>query len=436
MGVGVSGLGVYLDRRLLIVLAMGFSSGLPLALSGATLSYWLKTVGVSKSAIGLFALVGLAYSLKFLWAPLFDHVAAPVIGRLTGGRRRPWMLVTQTGLILALLATGATDPATAPWWTALAAVFVALFSASQDIVIDAYRIEILREDQQGAGAAVTQYGYRIGILASGAGGLYLSEMLSWFGVYAVMAGLVGIGMMTTLLCPEPDQPVIRHRTARPIERVRIAVIDPFVEFMRRRRWPAILGFVVLYKLGDAIAGVMATPFYVELGFSADEIATVSKIFGLGATVLGIFIGGWLVGAIGLARSLLIGGILQGGSTLMYAVLALAGHDVPTLAATIFVENVTGGIGSAAFVAYLSSLCAREFTATQYALLTSLSAMGRTLLASSGGFIAERLDWVTFFGVAAFLALPGIALLLYLIQGGLDRGNATADQPPEPAAGAS
>lgn len=421
-----AGLKVYLDRRILIVLAMGFSSGLPLALSGATLNYWLRTEGVSKTGIGLFALVGLSYSLKFLWAPLFDHVTAPLIGASTG-RRRSWMIVTQLGLILSLLGTGLTDPALSPWMTALGAVFIAFFSASQDIVIDAYRIEILRQDQQGAGAAVTQYGYRIGLLASGAGALYLSQTLSWFGVYACMAALVGVGMVTALLCPEPAMINQRSHAATPADRLRQAVVEPFAEFTRRRHWVTILGFVVLFKLGDAVAGVMSVPLYVDLGFTAQEIATVSKIFGLAATILGIFLGGWLVAAVGMARALLIGAVLQGGSTIFYALLAMVGHDVPVLAVSIFLENVTGGIGSAAFVAYLSILCVRAFTATQFALLTSLAAFGRTVLASSGGFLADHLGWIPFFITATALALPGIGLLLILMRDGLETGDAVTEE---------
>ncbi|MBI3512548.1 MAG: MFS transporter, partial [Proteobacteria bacterium] len=272
---------------------MGFSSGLPLALSGATLSYWLASVGVPKTDIGLFALVGLAYNLKFLWSPLFDNVVAPWLGRGLG-RRRAWGILTQLGLIAALLATGASDPAVSPLHTALCAVFVAFFSASQDIVIDAYRVEILEERQQGAGAAVTQYGYRIGLLVAGAGALYLSTVLSWFGVFAVMAGFVGLGIVIFLVSPEPRRAAVPTPRATPKERLYDALIGPFVDFSKRSGWPLVLGFVVLFKLGDALAGIMATPFYVELGFSAVEIANISKIFGLAATMLGIFCGGLMV----------------------------------------------------------------------------------------------------------------------------------------------
>jgi PAT family beta-lactamase induction signal transducer AmpG len=395
---------------------MGFSSGLPLALSGATLSFWLAKVGVSKTDIGLFALVGLAYNLKFLWSPLFDNVVAPWLGRGLG-RRRAWGILTQLGLIAALLAAGASDPSVSPLGTALCAVLVAFFSASQDIVIDAYRVEILEERQQGAGAAVTQYGYRIGMLASGAGALFLSTVLSWFWVYAVMAALVGLGVLLFLVSPEPTRGADTRAPARgtPADRLREAIIEPFADFSRHSGWIVILAFVVLFKLGDALAGNMATPFYVEMGFSAEEIATVTKVFGLAATTLGIFCGGLLVAQMPLPRALLISGVLQLASNWMFALQAMLGHDVAFLTLTIFTENFTGGIGSAAFVAYLSSLCTLKYTATHYALLSSLATFGRTLLSSPAGWFADRLDWVTFFLATSVAALPGLLLLLYLMR---------------------
>lgn len=410
------GFSAYLDRRVLIVLVMGFSSGLPLALTGATLSYWLAKVGVSKTDIGLFALVGLAYNFKFLWSPLFDNVAAPWIGRRLG-RRRAWAIVTQLGLIGSLLLVGASDPAVSPLTTALCAVLVAFFSASQDIVIDAYRVEILDAEQQGAGAAVTQYGYRIGMLASGAGALLLSEFVDWFAVYAVMAALVAVGAVVFLLSPEPALRADAAPTKRatPADRLREAIIEPFADFARHHGWAVILAFVVLFKLGDALAGNMATPFYVEMGFTALEIAGVTKVFGLIATTLGIFCGGLLVAQTTLARALLISGVLQLMSNWVFAVQAVVGHSVPFLTVTIFTENFTGGVGSAAFVAYLSSLCTLKYTATHYALLSSLATFGRTLLSSPAGWLAERLDWVTFFLATSAAAVPGLLLLVYLMR---------------------
>lgn len=404
----------YADRRLLVVLAMGFSSGLPLALTGATLSYWLRTVGLSRTDIGLFSLIGIAYNVKFLWAPVLDHVAAPFFLRHLG-RRRSWALVTQLGLVAALLWVGSTDPATAPFDTALAALFVAIFSASQDIAIDAYRVEILDPHQQGAGAAMTQYGYRIGLLAAGAGALLLSTYLDWFGVYAVMALLVGVGMLTVLLCDEPGGDRVLSRGPRAGESfLHHAVVAPLLDLANRPRWYVILPFVVLYKLSDALAGVMTTTFYVDLHFTAAEIAGVTKVVGLAATVLGVFAGGALVARMGLMWTLMVGGIVQAATNALFSLLAVMGHDVGMLAVAVFLENFTSGVGSAALVAYLSSLCSFAFTATQYALLSSLAAIGRTILSSGGGWLADRMDWASFFLLTTFAGLPGLILLLWLI----------------------
>jgi PAT family beta-lactamase induction signal transducer AmpG len=402
----------YRDRRLLIILAMGFSSGLPLALTLSTLSYWLRTLGVSKTSIGLFGIATLAYNFKFVWAPLFDHVTVPLIGRL--GRRRSWMIVMQILVAAAMVATGMTDPATGPFWTAAGIVCLAFFSASQDIVIDAYRVEILDETRQGAGAAVTQYGYRIGMLTSGAGALYLSEILPWSGVYAAMAALMGVGVLTALISPEPDLgPVAVRRAVGFGPRLREAIIDPFVEFTTRTKWVWILLLIILFKLADAVAERMTIPLYVDLGFTADEIATGSKIFGVLATLLGIFVGGWLVGAIGLFRALLIGAIAQSLTLWSYAGLAIAGHDRLVFTAALFLDNFSAGAAAAAFVAYVAMLCSRQHTATQLALLTSLAIVGRTFFASGGGWLADHLSWVQFFLSTSLLGIPGIVLLIYL-----------------------
>jgi PAT family beta-lactamase induction signal transducer AmpG len=402
-------LGVYRDPRILAILLMGFASGLPLALTGATLSIWLKQSGITLTAIGLFAQAGLAYNLKFLWAPAMDRVRLPVLTACFG-RRRGWALLIQFLLALAILALGASSPATELGRVFLCAVVVAFLSASQDIVIDAYRVDLLTADEQGAGAAATQVGYRIGMLASGAGALYLAQYLSWFAAYAVMAGLIVAGMIVILATREPQRP---PEIAGPW--LATAVVAPFADFARRRQWLLILIFVVLYKFGDALAGVMAGPFYVGLGFALTEIANVAKVFGVAASIAGVFLGGLAVYRWGLMRALLLCGALQMGSNLMYLAQLWAGHDVGMLAVTIATENVTGGMASAAFVAYLSSLCSPAFTATQYALLSALAATARTVLASSGGFFADRLGWGVFFVLSTAACLPGLALLLYLMR---------------------
>ena len=425
---------VYLDRRVLAILFLGFSEGLPLALTGATLSVWLREGGISKTAIGLFALVTMPYALKFVWAPLIDRLRLPVVTRLFG-RRRGWALVTQVGLMAALVGLGSTDPVTQLWWTAFFSVVVAFCSASQDIVIDAFRVEVLEENQQAAGAAVLVLGYRFGMLAAGAGALYIAEFFGWHMAYYVMAGLVSVGMVTILLNREPcvaasaesqarerhvadwlaQRPHLTGRQADLLAWFYGAVVAPFVEFMTRPAWAGVLLFIACYKLGDVLAGVMAAPFYVDLGFEKTEIANVTKLFGLWATIVGGLAGGVLVGRIGVMRGLLVGGVMQMASNLGYVMLAWVGHDVSALAVTVAVENVCGGIATAAFVAYLSSLCNVAYTATQYALLSSFYKLGGDLFGASSGWLADRMDWVSFFLLSMGGALPGLMVLLWLMS---------------------
>ncbi|MGH3818991.1 MAG: AmpG family muropeptide MFS transporter [Pseudonocardiaceae bacterium] len=413
-------LGVYREPRLVTIFLLGFASGLPLALTGATLAIWLTELGLPLTSVGLFAALGVPYNVKFLWSPLLDRVPVPVLTRRLG-QRRSWLLVIQLALAGAIMALGATRPREAPWWTALAALSVAFLSASQDIVIDAYRIETAPEHEQGASAAMTQYGYRLGLLASGAGALLLATLLPWPWVYTAMAGLLSIGMLTTLLAPEPVRAV-----AAPVPFPE-SVIAPFTEFFRRQG-PAvallILAFIVCYALGDAFATTMATPFYVRTGFSKTEIATVTKVFGLGATLAGVFLGGLAVSRYGVLKALLVCGIGHALSNLMFATQALAGHHVGVLVCTITIENLAGGMASAAFVAYLSVLCNVTYTATQYALFTSFMALGRTVLSSTSGWVADQAGWIGFFLISTLLALPGLAILTWLMH----------HHPPRPAFG--
>jgi MFS transporter, PAT family, beta-lactamase induction signal transducer AmpG len=405
----LSSLRVYRDPRIIAIMLMGFASGLPLALTGATLAIWLKESAITLTAIGLFAPVGISYNLKFLWAPAMDRVRLPFL-TARFGRRRGWALLIQFLLALAILALGLSDPATSLTRVAICALIVAFLSASQDIVIDAYRVELLDKDEQGAGAAATQIGYRVGMLASGAGALYLAQYFSWTAAYGVMAVLVLLSMIVIIATREPHAPpVVRGAW------LVTTVVAPFADFAKRRFWLLILIFVVLYKFGDALAGVMSGPFYIELGFEKSEIASITKVFGVIASIVGVSLGGVAVYRWGLMRALLICGALQMASNLMYIVQLWAGHDVGMLAVTIASENVTGGMASAAFVAYLSSLCNTAFTATQYALLSALAATARTLLASSGGFFADHLGWGSFFVLATACCLPGLALLLFLMR---------------------
>jgi MFS transporter, PAT family, beta-lactamase induction signal transducer AmpG len=397
---------------------MGFSSGLPLPLTFATLSFWLSEAGVSRSAIGLFTLAGFSYNYKFLWSPLIDRLPIPLLTRRLG-RRRSWALTIQLLLAAAIFLLGQTDPATELSRTVFFAVLVAFLSASQDIVIDAYRIELLRPEEQGAGAAATQWGYRFGLLASGAGALSAAAFLSWASSYAVMAGLMLVGIVTVLLTPEPapPQPFSSGEEADDAPRLgawfRGAIVDPFSDIIRRPGWVTILVFLVLYKFGEALAGSMANPFYNELGFSKLEVASIAKLAGFIATLAGVALGGMVVARLGLFRALLLGGVLQMLSNLMYVAQALAGHDRSMLALSIFAENFTNGMGSAAFVAFLSGLCHAAFTATQYALFSSLAAVPTRFLSAPAGWLVDQLGWISFFALATTLALPGLFLLFAL-----------------------
>lgn len=407
---------VYLRPRLLLILALGFASGLPLALSTATLTFWLAEEGVSKATIGAFALVGTAYTLKFLWSPLIDQVPLPGLTAWLG-RRRGWLLLCQAALIVAMVGLGQQEPAGDAATVALWAVALAFASASQDIVIDAYRVEILCAEEQGAGAAMVVFGYRVGMLVSGAGALYLASTQPWSVVYAVMAAAMGLGVVATLLAPEPPAPQRQRTDGGALDRAfawaKRAVFEPFAEFLARPGWLAFLLFVIFYKLGDAAASVMTSPLYVELGFSKVEVAQVVKVFGLGATLLGAFLGGVLVAKAGLVRALWIAGGLQLLSNLGFGGLAMAGHDVGALAAVIGFENLAGGMGTTAFVAFLAALCHRKYTATQYALLSSLFAVARTFLAAPGGLVAEAVNWPLYFLLTAIAAIPGLVLIVLL-----------------------
>jgi PAT family beta-lactamase induction signal transducer AmpG len=404
----------YTDRRVLRVLALGFSSGLPLLLTYSTLSAWLATAGVRRAAIGAFALVGTPYAFKFLWSPLLDHLPPPL--RL--GRRRGWGITIQFLLIVAILGLGSCNPKQNLTLMVALSLLVAFLSASQDIVIDAWRVEILGQDLQGPGAGMIQTGYRLAMLVSGAGSLLIAARAGWFAAYATMAALVGVGMLVFLFGPEPKVAAeIAHTRAAGWEGVRhaiaTAVIGPFADFMRRPLWMVILIFIVGYKLGEALAGVMAMPLYISLGFSLDEIAAVSKLVGFFATVAGALIGGIVTVRFGFRRSLIFCGMLQSAGNLFFVLQAIGGHRLGYLALCVIAENVTGAMAGTAFISYISSLCSPAFTATQYALLSSLAVVGRTLVASSGGVLAEKLGWVPFFLLTTVVALPALVLLIWI-----------------------
>ncbi|WP_460451427.1 AmpG family muropeptide MFS transporter [Alsobacter sp. SYSU BS001988] len=412
---------VYLRPRVLVVVLLGFSSGLPLALTGTTLSVWMTEAGVNLSTIGLFSLVGLPYTLKFLWAPVVDALDAPLLSRLLG-RRRGWLMATQLALVAAILFLGVQNPAGAPWLVAAGALLVAFLSATQDIVVDAFRVERLDPSEQAAGMAGYVAAYRIGMLASGAGVIaFVSWMEAlrvpresvWTLGYVFGAACMGVGVLATLMAREPEGEVARGGKD-PLGRVVSTAVGAFTEFLSRPQAWTVLLFVLLYKFCDAFAGVLTAPFIIDIGFDKLTYAGIVKGVGLAAALAGGFAGGMLARALPLVTCLWIGGVLQMASNLAFTAQAVIGVNVPFLTGTIVVENFTGAIGTVVFVAYLSALCgARAHTATQYALLTALTAVGRTFLASGGGFLAARTGWPVFFLITVAAGLPGLALLALL-----------------------
>ncbi|MCW5701558.1 MAG: MFS transporter [Bradyrhizobium sp.] len=418
-------LAVYLQPRVLIVLFLGFSSGLPLALSGSTLLVWMREAGVDLGTIGLFALVGTPYTLKFIWAPLTDALHVPLF---TGafGRRRGWLVFSQLLLISAILLLALTDPAHSPLFVALGALLVAMTSSTQDIVVDAFRVESLPENEQAAGMASYVAAYRIGMLISTAGVLFLVTAFestgigrnsAWMWGYVTMAALVLIGTLTALAATEPDQSARAEAAARSesaLSRVMHAAVGAFSEFLSRKNAFAALAFVVLYKFTDAFSGTMTAPFVIDLGFTRNDYAAIVKGVGLAALLIGGFAGGYVARRYSLAASLWIGGVLQATSNLAFAWLAHVGVNQWALAFAISVENFTGAIGTVIFVAYLSALCQNPLhTATQYALLTALSAVGRTYLSSGAGYVAAATGWPAFFAISVLVAAPSLLLLAWL-----------------------
>jgi PAT family beta-lactamase induction signal transducer AmpG len=433
---------VYFKPRVLIVLFLGFSSGLPLALSGTTLLVWMREVGVDLGTIGLFALVGTPYTVKFLWAPLTDALDVPLLSRLFG-RRRGWLVFTQMLLMAAIVFLGSCDPAAAPSLVAFAALLVAATSATQDIVVDAFRVESLPENEQAAGMASYVAAYRVGMLVSTAGALFLvSGFQAWgYGTHAAwrlgyyaMALLVLIGTATALAATEPERSKAAeaaHALRKPFARVAEAAVGAFKDFMTYELALVMIAFVVLFKFTDALSGAMTAPFVIDLGFSRNEYAAIVKGVGLAALLAGGFAGGFIAKALPLAASLWVGAIVQAAANLSFSWLAVVGRDPTALAAAIIAENFTSAIGTVMYVAYLSALCRNPLhTATQYALLTALAAVGRTYLSSTAGFIAESTGWVWFFVICALAGLPSLVLLAWLQHA----GHFKQFGPARPAAG--
>ena len=406
------------SRKIALLLVLGFASGLPLALTAGTLQAWLAADNVDIVAIGWFALVGQPYTYKFLWAPLMDRYAPPFLGR-----RRGWLLVTQLALAAAIGFMGTLTPANSAWLLGAAAFTVALLSASQDIVFDALRADWLEREERGAGAAVSVLGYRIAMLVSGAGALILADQwLGWQATYWLMAALMGVGMAAAWLAVEPEPGGEAPRT------LDAAVVKPFAEFFTRQGAVAILLLVVLYKLGDAFAGNLTTTFLLRgPGFSLTEVGAINKGFGLAATIFGALAGGALMAKMRLYRALLLFGVLQAITNLGFMLLAASGKSYALMVAVIGLENLCGGMGTAAYVALLMALCDRRFSATQYALLSALSAVGRVYVGPVAGYLVAGFGWQPFFFFSFLIALPGLALLVWMRAriDALDDGSAPA-----------
>ncbi|MEJ2586843.1 MAG: AmpG family muropeptide MFS transporter [Deltaproteobacteria bacterium] len=387
--------------RMLVALVMGFACGLPLLLTISVLQAWMQDAGVDLTVIGMMSLVGLPYTVKFLWAPFLDRFTLPFLGR-----RRGWLLVAQLALVCSISGLGCTDPGRHPWGVALAAFLVTFFSASQDIVVDAYRREDLTDEELGLGSSLYVNGYRVGMLLASGGGLILADYIPFSAVYLIMAACMFPGILTTLLAREPD---IGGMT--PPQSIKEAVIDPLVEYFSRPSALWILAFILFYKIGDTMASAMSIPFYLDIGFSKTEIGAVVKLFGFWATIGGSLIGGVIMIRLGINRSLWIFGFLQALSTACFALLARIGPSVTALSGVIGFENLSGGMGTAAYVAFMASITNKRFTATQYALLSSLMGVPRVMASAPTGFLAKHLGWGWFFIACTLIAVPGMLLLL-------------------------
>lgn len=394
------------SKKMLVILLLGFSSGLPLLMTGGTLKTWLAREHVDISMIGYFSWVGLAYSLKFLWSPLLDRFTL-----FKDHRRKSWMLLTQVAIMLCLFVIGSLNPHDNLALMAAIAVLIAFFSATQDIAVDAYRREYLSNEELGLGSSMTMYGYRIAMLLSGGAGIGLvgSEIwpLTWGQLYYLIAACMSVGIITTFLAPEPRVEEPPPRT------LRAAIVDPFTEFLRRPGAWFILAFVFLFKLGDAISGGLLNPYYVEMGFSNADIGLIAKTFGLMSSLGGLFIGGLVIYYLGIYRSLWGFGVLQALSTGAFALLTFTGAQNWALAVVVIFEDVSSGMGSAAFVAFMGALSNKKYTATQYAIFSSIATLGRNFFSGFAGDLVKVLGWAPFFYACALIAIPGLLMLIWM-----------------------
>ena len=391
---------VLLSRRMLVSLIMGFSCGVPLLLTMSVLQAWMKEENVDLTLIGMVNLVQIPYTWKFIWAPIVDRYSLPLLGR-----RRGWLLISQICLVFSIIGLGYSNPGNNLILMMITAMLVAFFSATQDIVVDAYRREDLPDDELGLGTSFYMSGYRLGSMLASGGGLIMADHMSWSSVYSIMAMCMLIGIITTFFTPEPEV------TAGTPVTLRAAVVEPFVEYFKRDGAILMLAFILLYKVGDMMASAITTPFYLDIGFTKTEIGAVVKIFGIWAIIAGAIIGGTTIVKLGINRSLWIFGFLQAVSTAGFALLARVGHSVILLSGVIAFENLSMGMGTSAFLAFMASITDKRFTATQYALLSSLMAVPRVIISAPTGYLAKVMGWESFFITCALIAAPGMLLLL-------------------------
>lgn len=419
----------YTRPHILLIGLLGFASGLPRALTGATLSLWLSQEGIDNSTIGLFTWVTVPFMFKFLWAPLMDHVPLPgVVTRL--GQRRGWLVVVQLALAASILALGAAEPAVSVSLVAGLALVVASLSATQDIIIDGYRVALLPVQEQGHGVAVSVLGYRLGMLASGGGALFIVAAGGWFVAYAAMAALlVVVGLVVLFFAREPAAAAKAPTDLRGW--LREVVWMPLADFTTRRHWIVLLVFIGLYRISDILAGRMVMPFYNAQGYSVAEIASITKVVGVIVTIVGGLLGGALLARLGILKGLLVCGVLQMVSNFGFALLAQVGHRLDALAGAVVLENLAAGMGTTALVALLSVLCNARFAATQYALLTSVTELFGKSIESTSGFMAEAMGWSTFFVLTALTALPALALLGFIMKNPPDEVLRERGGPPGP-----
>lgn len=403
--------------RMLVSMLMGFACGLPLLLTITVLQAWMKEEGVDLGVIGLMSFVGLPYTLKFLWAPFLDRFTLPLLGR-----RRGWLLAAQVCLMVAIAGLGMSQPAARPMVMAMAAILVAFFSASQDIVVDAYRREDLSDEELGLGSSLYVNGYRVGMLLASGGGLIMADHMPYSQVYLIMAACMLPCIAVTLLAKEPkvSEPL-------PINMLE-AGINPLIEYFSRKNALWMLAFILFYKLGDSMAGAMTTPFYLDVGFTKTEIGSVVKLFGFWATIGGTILGGVIMLRTGINKSLWIFGVLQAASTACFAILTKTGPSIEVLAGVIAFENLSSGMGTAAYMAFMASITNKKFTATQYALLTSLMGIPRVLASMPTGYLAKWFGWEPFFITCTVIAIPGLMMLIKFAPWNGPRQNGLANHP--------